>query len=354
MNKFILNIPSLLYNIASIKKCLKADTLFCAMVKANAYGHGLKAVCQNIQHAVDYFGVACVTEGLKLRQFNIGKPILVVGAYDKNSANKAVINQLTLTVFSCAQIEHLTKTCKKLNMCAYVHIKINTGMNRLGVNKKAEFVHMLKLLINNRFIKLAGVFSHLAREDKLSIKKQNREFLKYKKLCKGFKGIIFHLSSSFAAVNYSEFNYDMVRIGLAMYGYCHGNIKLKPAISVISNVCSVIDVKKGEFIGYGDACRCPKNMTVATVPLGYADGINLKLSNQAIVHVVGKPAQVVGRICMDMLMIDTTNLGVKIGDEVIIFDNLNNASVWSALCGNHEYEILTSFKTNRMRAIVKK
>ncbi|MDR0850630.1 MAG: alanine racemase [Christensenellaceae bacterium] len=355
MNKFILDIRALRDNILRIKQRLRPDALFCAMVKANAYGHGLKHISRHIEHIVDYFGVACVSEGLKLRQLNISKPILVVGSFDEIMAKKAMLNYLTLTVFSCEQIEHMTKICKQLNICASVHIKVNTGMNRLGVNDKTEFISMLNMLENNEYIKLKGVFSHLAREDEKYIKRQNKIFKQYIKLCKAFKGLIFHLSSSFAAINYQKYNYNMVRIGLAMYGYAHSeHISLKPVITIISNIRSILKVKKGSFVGYGGALRCQRNMTLAVVPLGYADGINLKLSNTASVYMVGQPAPIVGRVCMDMLICNITDLGVKLDDEVVIFDNINNATVWSKICGNHEYEILTSFKINRMKVVIRK
>lgn len=355
MNKFIIDITALHNNILQIKKLLKPETLFCAMVKANAYGHGIKNVSRHIEHIVDYFGVATVGEGLKLRQFNISKPILVVGSFDTSSAKKAVLNYLTLTVFSCEQIAYLFKVCKKLGMCASVHIKLNTGMNRLGTNDKTEFIKMLNMLKDNEYIKLKGVFSHLAQQDEKYIKKQNKIFKQSKKLCKGFSDIIFHLSSSFAATNYNKYNYDMVRIGLAMYGYTkHNDIKLKPVITVISNVRFITNVKKGNFIGYGTDFKSAKNMTVAVIPLGYADGINFKLSNIGYVSVAGSPAPIIGRICMDMLICDISNINAKLNDPVVVFDKSNNAYVWSKICGNHEYEILTNFKTNRMKIIVKK
>jgi len=345
------------------------------MVKANAYGHGIKQICKNIQNEVDFFGVSCAGEGIILRNNNIVKPILVVGAYDKGSVRHAVINYLTLTVCAPEDILHLESVCKKLNIVCDVHIKVNTGMNRLGVSNRQTFLIMLERLKNNRYIKLKGVFSHFGVSD-TDIKytcRQNRIFKNFIKLCKDFDDLVFHISSGFAAINYRKFNHNMVRVGLAMYGY--GNTALKPAITIISEIKAVNHVKKGSLVGYGATFKAKRPSKIAVIPLGYADGINLKLSNILQIKISANSVvqtktgvcvnkidfnkksdnisvPVAGRICMDMFMCDVTDTDAKVGDNVIVFDEQNNATVWSKICGNHEYEILTGFKTNRMKIYV--
>ena len=388
MNKFIVNAANLKHNINFVKSRLNKGVLFCAMVKANAYGHGLKQAAKNIQNEADYFGVACVSEGIILRSSNIAKPVLVVGAYDRGAARQGVLNYLTLTLCTPDDILHLGKICKKLNMVCDVHIKINTGMNRLGVNNKLIFIKMLNLLKDNMYVKLKGVFSHFSMSDinQKYTARQNRIFKSYIKLCKQkiTHPLIFHISSSFAALNYKKYNYDMVRVGLAMYGY--GNKNLKPAITIKSEIKAVSFVKKGSLVGYGGTFKTERDSKIAVIPLGYADGINLKLSNAFKIRVAGRicaqkfpsniegcpllpqkvsgryflgtpgagcviSVPVVGRICMDMFMCDVTGTDIKAGDSVTVFDEQNNAAVWAKICGNHEYEILTSFKTNRMKVI---
>lgn len=351
MNKFILNCNNIIKNILTIKKGLTPNTKFCAMVKANAYGHGIKAVCKHISTYVDYFGVAVVSEGLILRNNNIHNKILVVGAFDKYKARLAIINNLELTVCSLNDLIVLTKTAQKLNIVAKVHIKINTGMNRIGVNNILDFKQMLQYLKVCKYIKLVGVFSHFScsDSDKDYTKKQNAKLKKYIKLLKD-KSVIKHISSSYASINYKQYNYDMVRVGLAIYGY--GSPSLTPAIKITSNIKEIITLNKNSYIGYGATFKTTKFTKIATVGLGYADGIDVRLSNNAYVNINNTPCKILGKICMDMFMCDVTNLSVSVGQEVVVFDYTNNATYWKNFCDCTEYQIITNFKTNRMKVIV--
>lgn len=354
MNKFILDVGAIRHNILFIKSKLKSGTKFCAMVKANAYGHGIRQVATNIQDLVDYFGVACVSEGLILRNNNIAKDILVVGAYDKSLSRVAILNHLTLTVCSKEDLFHLERKCRALKMVACVNIKINTGMNRLGVNDLNEFKQMLDIIKLTPYIHLTGVFSHFSCSDSdlRFTNKQNKIFKKFIKLVND-KNVIFHISSSYASLKYKKFVYDMVRVGIAMYGYLRDEKSLMPAITIKSNVKALNILKKHSYIGYGATFVATKPMKIATVSLGYADGINLKLSNKLEVLINNVYCRVVGKICMDMFMCDVTNVkDIKIGDEVYVFDKFNNANIWKSFCNTSEYEILTSFKTSRMKVSV--
>ncbi len=352
MNKFVINITTLRNNINIIKHQLKPNVKFCAMVKANAYGHGAKLVAKHIHDIVDYFGVACVKEALVLRRNNIPNQILVVGAFDPKTAKQALINDVQLTVCSVGDLLVLNNIAKQLNIIAKVHIKINTGMNRLGVDNIQDFKQMLEFVNNNKNILLVGVFSHFScsdSDDKFTAK-QNAKFKKFIKLVKDNR-VIFHISSSCMATSNNKYNYDMVRVGIAMYGYCW-EIGVKPVVSIYSNICAINYVPKKQSIGYSATYKTTSAKIIATVPLGYADGLNLKLSNRLMVYINNKPCKIVGRICMDMFMCDITGVNAKLGDKVTVFDPINNAKVWRYYCDSSEYEILTNFKTSRMRVVI--
>ncbi len=354
MNKFVLDISAIQNNITKIKNNLKPNTKFCAMVKANAYGHGIKVIAKNISSIVDFFGVASVSEALVLRRSNISNKILVVGAFESNRARLAVIHDISVAVSSLQDLIVVDKVARRLGMLAKVHIKINTGMNRLGTSSKQEFEKMLNFLQTTTYIKLEGVFSHFCCSDSDAkfTTKQNKVF---KSFIKGLKDkrVIKHISSSYAAVNYKKYNYDMVRVGIGMYGYTKG-ITLKPAITIYSNIAAVHKIAKNNIIGYDKTFVADKDMIIATVPVGYADGLNLKLSNKLYVYINNKPCKIVGKICMDMFMCDITNVSAKVGDVVTIMDRYNNATVFKTYCDNSEYEVLTNFKTSRMRVVIKK
>lgn len=338
MNKFVLDIYQLRQNVKNLRKEI-GDVKFCAMVKANAYGHGLIQVCKAVQDLVDYFGVAYVGEGIKLRNNNVYPRILVVGGFDKKQIRAAIINDLILSVSSLSELQAILKVAKDLRIRAYVHIKINTGMNRYGVDSLSDFKKMIAFLRRERWIKLDGIFSHISYSENIkSTTKQQMAFEKYFRFC---KGIIKHLAASQTALEYPKLKYDMVRIGIAMYGY---SSITTPVLTVKSNILFIKHVKKGQSIGYNNTYIAPKNMKVALVPMGYADGVNWRLGNCGMVRVGEEYVKIVGRICMDCFMIDVTNIDVRKWQEVIILDKTNNAKEWAKMCGTIEYEILTSFK----------
>ncbi len=348
MNKFFLDIKTLKNNIIVLKKRYKKQK-FCAMVKANAYGHGLKYISKNIQNLVDCFGVAYVCEGIKLRNYNIHKQILLVGAYDKKQITRAIINDLTITISSLGEAKDLIKKADKLKIKTLVHIKINTGMNRYGLNDLCEFKKILWLIKNQKYVVLDGVFTHISKaSDKHSTLKQFRAFKKFCCLC---KGITMHVCASEAAEKFKGLRLNMVRIGLAMYGYGKGT---KPILSIKSNLCDIKSVKKGGCVGYENSAVLQKNSKIGVVSMGYADGINFRLGNKGYVTINGKNAKIIGRICMDCFMVDITGLDVKNGDDVEVFSPENNAEVWAKQCGTIAYDILTGFNFSRLKVVLRK
>lgn len=338
MNKFVLNTWQLRQNVKNLRNKI-GDVQFCAMVKANAYGHGLVQVCKAIQDLVDYFGVAYVGEGIKLRNNNIYTKILVVGGFEKKQIRTAIINDLILSVCSLQELQDISKISKALKIKSRVHIKINTGMKRYGIDNISDFKKMIAFLRREKYLKLDGIFSHISYSENVkTTAKQQIEFEKYFRFC---KGVVRHLSASQTALEYPQLRYDMVRFGIAMYGY---SSITTPVLIVKSNILFIKQVKKGQTVGYNNTYVAQNNMKIALIPMGYADGENWKLGNVGYVTIGGKHANIVGRICMDRFMVDVTDIQAKIGQEVIVLDKKNNAKEWAKKCGTIEYEILTSFK----------
>ncbi|MGN1227810.1 MAG: alanine racemase, partial [Christensenellales bacterium] len=223
-------------------------------------------------------------------------------------------------------------------------IKIDCGMHRLGFNDIEDFKKALHIIKKCKSIKLAGVFTHFAESNETYYIEKKQIFDKYLRLCPA--NIIKHCSNSLAS-RFNSLQYDMVRVGLSLYGY--GESKLKKVLQVKSKVISVRKVKGGEYIGYSGGYKCDKDCIIATVFLGYYDGINRKLSNKCFVKINNQNYKIVGNICMDMFMVlvDET---VKVGDEVIVFDD---ADYWAKIIDTIPYEILTSLKSERCEIKIK-
>lgn len=333
MNKFIVDIGIIRKNIEATK--IK-NVKYCAMVKANAYGHGMCTIAKKIEDLVDMFGVAEFAEAVKLRKF-VKKDILVTGAFEKKDIKYASQNNIILTLSNLEQLSWLINQKHDIR----IHIKVNSGMNRYGFNNINEIITVINSL-SNKYIHLEGVYSHISNtNNKLRTQKQIAFF---KKVCKILPdNITKHIATIEACQKYNNIAFDMIRAGIAMYGYCNNTT---PALTLKSTIVHKFWVKKGEYIGYGNTYKTHKNIKIGVVPLGYYDGINYKLSNKGKVKVGTKLCQIVGRICMDCFMVDITQAD---SDNVIVLDKQLNADYWAKICKTINYEILTNFKTQRLK-----
>lgn len=339
---FIIDSKALFYNVAFYKSKLRSGVLFCAMVKADAYGHSAKRISKLIEKEVDYFGVATIKEGLELRKYGIKKPILVVGDFDTKQIKLAYINNIELTIHNKVSMERVLKSNLKLN----VHLKINTGMNRLGFKSVKEFKAVYEKLKNNCNVTIKGIFSHILSgqyDENSNLQKQR--FDKFIKLI-DTENIILHIANSENSLE-KNMQYDMVRIGIGIYGY--GNKNLKPILKIVSNIIQISDVKRGEYVGYSKKYKAEKNIKVGMVFLGYYDGINRKLSGEYVI-INNKKYKVIGNVCMDMFMVEVDD-SISCGDEVIVF---TNAEEWAKKDYTIPYEILTRLKYDRCKYIIKK
>lgn len=314
------------HNINEIKKFIAKNTKLGAVIKANAYGHGAIEVARVLEEEnIDYICVAGLNEAIELRNNNIKLPILVMGYTPDDCLDIAIQNNITLTIFSKEQAEILSNKSKKITSKTNIHIKIDTGFNRLGFKINESLPSTIYYIYNLPNINVEGIFSHLALKD---IESDYEQFNKFIKLLDKIKCIdipIKHICDSIGMVSYKDFHMDMVRVGASLYGYNSRKSKmnLKPAMTFKSKFAQIKTIKKGEGISYDYSYIADKEMKIGTVLCGYSDGIPRSLSNKGYVYVNGKRANILGKICMDQCIVDLTDIKdvVSMDSEVIFYGN---------------------------------
>ena len=320
-----INLTNLAYNFTRIKKELSAGIKVMVCVKADAYGHGLIPVAQKlVACGVDYLGVASIDEGIKLREAGINTPILILGLILEEDIRPLFDYSLTQTICTEELASALNRFAGRLRRLAKVHIKVDTGMGRIGVSLKDAFT-MIKKIHRLKFVEIEGVFTHLACAD------INKEFTelqidKFNNLVSGLnkEGLhipLVHAANSLGVLHYRKSHFNMARPGLVTYGLYPKEglgVKLKPVLSLKTKVIYAKNVPAGHGISYGHDYVTKKETTILTLPIGYGDGYPRNLSNLAPVLIRGKVFKISGRICMDQIMVDAGSHPVKIGDEAVL------------------------------------
>ena len=324
-------------NIKAIKKGLKKGVKTCAVVKANGYGHGAVKVAEKVADMVDFFAVATIEEALDLRQGGVVLPILVLGYVHHGRNEEAICNNIRLTVYNYEMARRISESARLTGRNAKIHIKLDTGMSRIGFPVSGETVDTVKKIHNIPNIEIEGLFTHLYAADERSKASAMKQILAFREFADDLEkaGIpipIKHCSNSAAAINLSLANFDMVRLGIAMYGLYPSkyvkSIPLKPALTLKSHITMVKTIKEGSVVSYGATWTAPKDSVIATVPVGYADGYMRILSNRGFVLIHGKKAPVIGRVCMDQLMVDVSRISnVKMFDEVVLIGRQKDAQI---------------------------
>lgn len=334
--KAVCNVKAIRQNLKSLS--VKGKKLL-FMVKANAYGHGAVNVALGTQDLVDFFGVATVEEGIELRKADINTPILV-SAFLCNEAYDVVKFGLTPAVFSFEQILSLEKACENICKDVDVFIKFDTGMNRLGIksnNKLSEFLEYIK---SCKCVEPVGAFSHFRKPNKAQL----LDFYAKKNIYNEyFSNGIFHIQATSTAK--LPIDGDMIRIGIGGYGYCADRVT--PAMKVYSKVIAVKRVEKGEYVSYGDF-KIRRSQNIAVIFGGYADGIRRKGWK---VFCRGKRYEVLSVACMDMIIIGTGSDELKIGEEVCILGEGNDAECQADFQNTICYEILTGLDKKRVNKV---
>jgi len=322
-----------------------------AVVKANAYGHGLVQVAKAaLSSGADWLGVAIPEEGEALRQAGIAAPILVLGAVNERGAQASVRFSLTQAVFDRDRVRYLEKAAAQQDSVALAHIKCDTGMGRIGVRTEEEMRAVLEEIRLSPHVRLTGAFTHLADADGDSADYSLAQIAKFDVL-RAFlpQGMICHAAASAAAVRYPQARYQMVRQGISLYG-CPPvpmDIPLSPALSWHTEIAYVKTIAPGECVSYGCTFRAERETRVATLPVGYGDGYHRALSGKAQVLIGGRRCPVIGRVCMDQIMADVTDLppgDCQIGAPVVLLGRQGNEEIpaeeLAAWAGTISYEML--------------
>jgi len=339
-------------NLSVVRKKLKSKTKLLAMVKAQSYGSGLEKMATFLeQQGVDYLGVAYVDEGVELRKHGIKTPILVMNP-EEESFDLCIENQLEPAIYSFSQLDQFIKELILAKQSNFpIHLKFDTGMRRLGFEPE-DWSEIVAVIQSQPEVRVAGVYSHLADADNVRDKRfTNVQFKKFEEICFRLQTslgntFIRHLLNSEGVFHFPEYQLDMVRVGIAMYGICSDiNIHklLQPVIQWQSAISQLKTLKVGEFVGYSRTFKATKLTTIAIIPVGYADGFKRSLSNgKGGVYIHGKYCPTVGRVCMDMIMVDVTNLDVKEGDVVEIIGINQTLEKLAESLQTIPYEVLTS------------
>lgn len=326
-----INLNAIIHNIREFRRVLPRKVQIMAVVKADAYGHGAVEVAQAmVRGGVDWFAVAFLEEGVELRLAGIKTPILLIGPTPPEQAAAVIKYNLTQTIFSREIAEALSCEAVKHHAEESVHIKIDTGMGRVGLTPR-DTLKFIKEISSLPGIRVEGLLTHLASADEEDLSYTHRQINLFNETiqsCReaGIEIPLVHAANSAGAINVPESHYNLIRLGLSIYGhYPSGKIStdlvsLQPALSFKTRIIYLKEVPAGTFISYGSTFVTERKSLIATIPVGYADGYNRLLSSRGQVLVKGVRVPIVGRVCMDYTMIDVTGInGVRIGDEVALY-----------------------------------
>jgi len=357
-----ISLAALRQNYCGLKQHLGAQINICAVIKADAYGHGATACALALQEeGAGWFGVTSLDEAIPLRDFGIRARILLMTGFWPGEQEELIRLDLTPTIWTAEQVSLLEKSSAALGSHAHsVHLKIDTGMGRLGVSL-AELPQLCTAVQASTHLRLEGVSTHLASSEVLddpSVDEQLRAFERARAILRdaGFDPPLVHLANTSAMLSRRQTWHNMVRPGLALYGYqlppqqdgkyLPGRVlPLQPVLSWKTRILSIRNIAANQAIGYGGTFRTKSASRIAVLPLGYADGLNRQLSSRGRVIVRGNYAPIVGRISMDLTLVDVTAIsGACEGDEVTLIGSSGGIEVTAhehaELCGTIPYEIL--------------
>lgn len=364
---------ALFHNIQAYRNILSSSIKFCAVVKSNAYGHGLELITKlAIEGGVDLLGVNSIEEAMLVRKIDPTVRILIMGEISDIENNLYLLNDSNLDIV-VSRI-HSIKVLNQLSNHPKIHLKTDTGMGRLGYGEEDFYQNMDK--IAKAGLRIDGIMMHFAStedftEHSYSQKQliQFREYVQYAEKL-GYTKLIRHASASASTLLFAEAHFDLVRIGISLYGLWPsletqlslsliGNQKftLQPVLTWKTKIVHLKEAKAGTFIGYGSTYKTNHPSKIAVIPVGYYEGYNRRLSNLGYVLVRGERSPIIGRVCMNMSMIDVTHIeSIQIGDEVILIGKSGNETVsadyLASLTNTINYDIVTSINPNLPRFVL--
>lgn len=351
-----INISNLENNIREIKKNVPQGIKLLGVVKADAYGHGAVMLAPTmLAEGIDMLGVASIDEGADLRQANINCEVLVLGAVPVWAVESAVKNDLSISIFSEGHIKACEQAYKRTGIKPKVHIKLDTGMNRIGV-RADEAVDFIKRVQKLDYINLQGIFTHLAAAEELD--KAKEQILKWNSVIDNVDttGLLLHILNTAGTICYDVPNSNMRRVGIALYGLYPDfpdiefrKPKLKQLISLKGRIVNIHTAKEGEGVSYCHTFVAKGERIIATVPIGYADGVPRLLSNKIKGVVNGVEVPQVGNITMDQMMFDITGVKANIGDVIILLDEEHSIDEWANILHTINYELTCRLKVRLPR-----
>lgn len=355
-----IDLDALQFNVASIRKCIDQGTKIIAVIKTDGYGHGASQIAQLLEDERQVWGYAVATaeEAFSLRADGIQKPILILGYTFPYSYGQMISGQVRATVFTCEAAEALSDIAVASGQICRIHIKIDTGMTRIGIHPDDEGVTLIRRIAGLPGLEIEGIFTHFATADEADRTKTYHQMTLFREYVDrierdlGIRIPMRHCSNSAGIVEIPEANMDAVRAGIILYGLwpsdevqTDGKIQLRPMLSLKSRVVYVKTVPEGQEISYGGTFTTTRDTRVATVCIGYGDGYPRSLSNLGDVIIKGQRVPILGRVCMDQFMIDVTDVRVpvRVGDQVTLIGREGDACITmeelGALSGRFNYEL---------------
>lgn len=351
-----INIGNLEHNIKEIKKCVPDGTKLLGVVKADAYGHGAVMLAPTIlASGIDMLGVASIDEGVDLRNAKLQCDVLVLGAVPVWAVESAVNADLSISIFSKGHIAACRQAFERTGIKPKVHIKIDTGMNRIGVSV-SDAVEFIKEVQNSDFINLQGIFTHLAAAE--NFEETQKQIDKWNKIISQIdkNNLLLHVQNTAGTMCYEIPNTNMRRVGIALYGLAPDfppdtkiNPDLKPLISLKGRIVHIHEAKDGEGVSYAYTYRADGNRKIATIPVGYADGVPRALSNKIFGVLNGKKVPQIGNITMDQMMFDITEIQAAEGDIITLLDEKNSIDKWAKILNTINYELTCRLKVRLPR-----
>ncbi len=354
VTKAIINLDNLSYNIKQIREKIGPDRKMLMAVKADAYGHGACKVAERgIKEGADYLGIAAVSEGAELREYGIKAPLLLFSLCSIEEISELFKYNITPFVCSIDFLREIENYCMTNKTTKTVHLKIDTGMNRVGC-KSDDCFETARYIDKSRYLELGGVCTHFPVSDSPDTVFTEKQIERFKEAVEKIKedGInpgIVHASNSAAVIQHEDAYFDMVRPGIILYGYSpdraiEDKISLKPVMSFESEILYIKKIDKGEAVSYGLTWKADEDCWIGTIPAGYADGVNRLLSNKGKILINGELYPIAGRVCMDQFMVNLgPELKCSIYDRAVIFgydDNSQGADDVADICSTISYEIL--------------
>lgn len=354
-----IDLDAVLFNFEQMKNRIPAETKIMAVVKTDAYGHGAVPLAK-LTEALEYlwgFATATVDEAVELRKAGIKKPVLILGYSFPESYEQIVKYDICQTIFTFEMAEALSEEAVRQNKKTRVHIKLDTGMGRIGYQSSECAVADVTKMKNLPMLKLEGVFTHFANADTENQEDTLKQISKFNEMIRAMEkaGVSFelkHCANSAGIIELTEHKFNLVRAGIISFGLWPSNevkkdvVPLKPILSLKSHVVYVKEVEEGTPVSYGSTWRAPEKRLIATVPIGYGDGYPRSLSNKGYVLIKGCIAPIVGRVCMDQMMVDVTDVPepVKTGDRVTLIgqdgEHCITAEMLGDLSGRFNYELM--------------